>query len=186
MADIDKYIPFCILHEAYVGAQRAGESNAQYFERARSRGYTHDTGGATLTGLTLSTYRRYKPAASVTQLKAISYTDWLHCLKVFYWDRIKGDQIKSDAVACAFIDFYWHSGSTAVKKVQRALHLQSDGVIGPKTLAALNASDSHKTWSVIQTARYDYLNALAKSNPSKYAKYLNGWLKRLNDLRYDN
>lgn len=184
MASIEAYIPFCIQHEARVTAKRATETNAQYFERARPYGYTYDTGGATLTGLTLATYRRYKPAAGVLQLKNISYADWLHCLKTMYWDKLKADKIQNNAIAGALMDFYWNSGQTAVKKVQKALHVTADGIIGAKTLAALNSSDAHKTWSVIQTARYDYLHALANSNPTKYGKYLKGWLNRLNDLKF--
>lgn len=184
MANIETYIPFCIQHEAVVTAKRDGETNIEYFERARSKGFVYDTGGATQTGLTLATFRRYKPRASVLQLKNIYYKDWLHCLKVFYWDKIKADQISSNSVANALMDFYWNSGTTAVKMVQSALELKDDGIVGSKTIAALNTGNSRDTWEIIQETRRAYVTRLAKNNPAKYAKYLNGWINRINELKY--
>ena len=186
MANIEHYIPFCIKHESRVTRKKDGETNKDYFERARRHGYVNDTGGHTLTGLTLKTYHLYKPSASVAQLKAVSYEDWLHCMKKFFWDKINADDIKSQSVAEAIIDWFWNSGTYGIKPVQRIVGVTTDGVVGKKTIAAINAQDPHKLWCKIQTARYDYFVGLKKSNPEKYGRYLDGWLNRLNEMYYED
>lgn len=185
MADIEHYIPFCIKHEAHVNAKKATETNVQYFERARKGGYVVDSGGPTLTGLTLTIYKKYKPNATIALLKAISYNDWKYCMKKYFWDKIKADQIKSQSVAEAIMDWYWNSGASGVKNVQRLLGVTADGIIGSQTIAAINKKDPYELWSRILSKRYDYFQSLVKSNPDKYKKYLGGWINRLNEFVYE-
>lgn len=186
MANIERYIPFCIKHEAHIKEKLSTETNKDYFERARSKGFTKDSGGYTQTGLTLDTFRKFKSNASVEDLKNVSYQDWLVCMKRFFWDKISGDSIKSQSVANAIMDFFWNSGYNGTKTVQNVLGVKADGIIGKNSVAAINSRDPYDLWAHIQSARYDYFHSRVKSNPEKYKKYLAGWLNRLEALNYED
>lgn len=186
MANIEHYIPFCIKHEAHVKEKLTAETNKDYFERARGKGFTKDSGGCTQTGLTLDTFRKFKPDATVNDLKNVSYQDWLACMKRFFWDKISGDLIKSQSVADAIMDFFWNSGYSGVKIVQNVLGVKADGIIGKNTVSAINSRDPYDLWAHIQSARYDFFQSRVKSNPEKYKKYLVGWLNRLDAIVYED
>lgn len=186
MANIEHYIPFCIKHEAHVKEKNATETCKDYFERARGKGYTKDTGGCTQTGLTLDVFRKLKPEATASDLKNVSYEDWLSCMKRYFWDRISGDQIKSQSVADAIMDFFWNAGYNGTRAVQSVLGVKVDGIIGKKSIAAINSRDPFDLWAHIQSARYDYYQSRVKANPEKYKKYLAGWLNRLEAIRYED
>lgn len=73
------------------------------------------------------------------------------------------------------VDWCFTSGSHAIKRAQRALGLQADGVVGAKTLAALNAPDSAATFRAIKDARIAFYRSIARGTQ---ARYLKGWLAR--------
>ena len=58
-----------------------------------------------------------------------------------YWAKVRGDEIP-EWVALPLFDFAVNSGVyAAVRALQRALGVNSDGVLGPKTLEAVAAAD---------------------------------------------
>ena len=76
------------------------------------------------------------------------------------------------------------SGSvTAAKGIQKALGLVADGLVGPKTLAALNAADKAAVFSKIFQARYKFFRNIVDRNPSQKI-FLKGWLNRLNAYKF--
>ena len=143
-----------------------------------------DSGGATMMGVTLATYRQYFGSyKTVEDLKKITDYEWLLIFRVGYWDKLKGDQITNQSIAQLCADMCWMSGTTtALKKIQAALGLKADGIIGNKSLAALNASDTQKTFNTLWNMRKTWLEQIAKKG-SNY-KFLKGWLNRLNDCKY--
>ena len=144
-----------------------------------------DKGGATMCGVTLSTYRQYYGShLTVDDLKHISDVEWCHIMQTGYWDKIKGNQINNQYIAQLCADWCVNSGvKTAVRKIQEVLHLDVDGLVGQKTLAALNGSDWHDIFDKIYLARQNYYNNLVRRNVS-YKKFLSGWLRRLEILHY--
>lgn len=141
----------------------------------------NDSGGATNKGVTLATYRKYKgESASVDDLKVITDEDWTTIFKTMYWDKCRADEIASQAVANLLVDWYWMSGPTAVRRVQRLVGVQTDGIIGPKSIAAINIKGEGLAQDIYDDRRCFYEEIVAR-RPSQ-RKFLRGWLNRLNAL----
>jgi lysozyme family protein len=74
-----------------------------------------DPGGATMKGVTLSTFRRYKPDATVAELKAISNDMLQRIYRDGYWNEIEGDRLAAGVDGATF-DYAVNSGPGAAKK----------------------------------------------------------------------
>lgn len=191
MANIEKLVPFIIKWETGT-TQKRGETAEQLFERARKKGFANDPmdlGGATQTGVTLATYKTYcrkygQKDPTVDDLKQIPYQTWLAILKELYWDRWKADQIDSQSVANILVDFVWASGTTGIKKPQQMLGVVPDGVVGPKTLAAVNSYGPTTLFYRLKALRIKYVEDIVKSRPSQ-KKWLKGWKNRINDIQFN-
>jgi lysozyme family protein len=144
-----------------------------------------DAGGATMKGVTLATFRRfYGVGATVEQLKAITDAQWLHIFKVGYWDMCRADDIRNQSVAGAIVDWAYNSGpATAAKKVQVIVGVSADGVIGPLTIAAINAADPRQLFNAIKASRIRFIEDIVRDKPSQ-AKFLKGWKNRINSLTF--
>ena len=149
-----------------------------------------DLGGATNMGVTIKTYRHFFGAhKTVEDLKKLTIKDWSKIARKGFWEKVGGDNITSQDVAELLFDFAWGSGvNRANKLVQNLLnksfgkHLVVDGITGPKTQAAINSVNPNKLFNKIWDYRYDYLHYIVEKRPQN-AKFLNGWLNRLNDFQ---
>lgn len=186
MATIDKFIPILLRWEACITV-RTGESLENAYKRATKKGFVNDpddTGGATMAGVTIGTYRsycRYKGwrTPSVQDLKNMPYKLWRDIVYTMYWNKWKGDTIDDQRTANMVVDWVWHSGAATIKKVQALLGVTQDGIVGPKTIAALNSAQDINT--KIYSARKAYFEAIIRKNPSQ-KKWLKGWMNRLNSV----
>jgi lysozyme family protein len=180
----------------------------QQFLQAKKTGFANDpadSGGATMVGVTLGTYTEYcrrmkKGKPSVAQLKAMTYQEWLSIVKMFYWNRWKADDIKSQKVANILVDWVWSSGVWGIKKPQSVLGTAVDGLVGSKTLQSVNKADPDLLFKSLYDARVDYINDIVFSSIVRYEKrigrkatenelmkytnkrFKNGWMRRLNDI----
>lgn len=104
-----------------------------------------------------------------------------------FWEPIRGDKIKSDAVATELFECAVNQGVvTATKHLQRALvslgyDVQVDGSLGPSSLAALNEATERgleskilRIQNALQGARYVEI-ILANPSQSKFT----GWFERV-------
>jgi len=108
--------------------------------------------------------------------------DWGLIFKSKYWDRVKGDDINSQAIANVLVSWAWGSGSrTAVKQIQRVVNTPVDGVIGKITIGAINADDEVELFDECIKARESFFRYIAVRNP-KNKRFLKGWLNRLRDF----
>ena len=141
----------------------------------------NDSGGATNKGVTLATFRKYKGAsATVDDLKAITDEDWTAIFKQMYWDKCRADNIASQAVANLIVDWYWMSGTNAIKYVQRLIGTTEDGIVGKQTIALLNAKGDRLA-PHIYNYRKDFYHRIVANRPTQ-KRFLRGWLNRLNAL----
>ncbi len=79
-------------------------------------------------------------------------------------------------------DFAVTSGpQLAIQKLQQVLKLEQDGVIGPKTLAAVAAEDARWLVNKVSLERVKMAGRIVKRDPSQLT-WLNGWLDRFSSF----
>jgi len=98
--------------------------------------------------------------------------------KTEFWDKMKLDQVTSQKIAEEMMVFGVNAGiGSAVKAAQKVVGVVSDGVIGSRTIAALNAFDP-KVFNVeYDKAEIAHYEMLVSKNPS-FIKFINGWRNR--------
>lgn len=127
-----------------------------------------DPGGETKFGVSKRAYPDVDIAAlTMADAQAIYFRD--------YWLKIAGDSLPVELAFLVF-DAAVNSGvSRAVKWLQATAHVIEDGVIGPKTLAAVNAAQPG--WAM--AAEYNHVRLLFMIGLPTWKRYGNGWARRL-------
>lgn len=146
-----------------------------------------DSGGATNKGVTLATFRSfYGSSKTINDLKTMTDAQWLHIFLNGYWNKCQASKINNQAIANIFVDWAWASGPvTAIKKVQGLVGTDVDGIVGPKTLAAINGANQEQLFNKIKAARIKFVEDLVKVRP-KDKKFLSGWKNRINAFFFGN
>lgn len=189
MARVENIVPFILKWET--GTTGICLTNEQLFEKAKLKGFANDPddlGGATMCGVTLATFTDYcrrkgYPRPTIVRLKAIKYKEWLEILKTMFWDKWKADQINNESIALILVDWVWGSGKYGITIPQKAIGVTADGIVGPKTIAAVNAKDPKQLFDIIRKERLAYIERICRSRPTNL-KYKRGWLNRLNDIKF--
>ena len=147
--------------------------------------HPNDSGGCTNNGITLSTFKRYFGNDKTCEhLKNITKEQISKIYKEGFWDPCFGDEIKNSSVAHIFVDWAINSGiRTAVKEIQKIVGETTDGVMGNKTLNAINSFNQQKLFKKIKESRIAFYENLIKKNPSLKV-FLKGWLNRLNEYNW--
>lgn len=151
-----------------------------------------DLGGATNMGVTIGTWRQVgydkdgDGDIDIDDLRLLTPDDVVTCvLKPHYWDRWKADQIKNQSVANILVDWVWASGAHGIKRPQKMLGLKADGIVGAKTLAAVNDyPDQKELFEAVKADRKAFIDEICTSRPQN-KKYRKGWLNRLNAIKYE-
>ena len=115
---------------------------------------------------------------SIDDMKAISAVIATAIYKARYWDRMKGDLIQNHDVAEIIFDGHVNHGSWGIKMLQEVLNVKKDSIVGPKTLAAINAADPAWLYNTYKERRERFYVWFA-SNVAGQHVFLNGWLNRL-------
>lgn len=206
MADVEKLVPFILYYEAggakscfrpYYNSIGKGYyydpsllTPEQQFLECRKTGLANDPddrGGLTMCGVTYATYATYcnrrNKKATTNGLRNLSYAEWLDILKTMFWDRWKADQIENQALANILVDWVWASGITGIKRPQRILKVEADGIVGPKTLAALNSRAPEELFAELHKDRIAHVESIVQKSPSQ-KKFLKGWKRRINAITF--
>ena len=191
MANIEHFIPFLIKWEAGI-SKKSNETNESLFQRARKTGWADDPddlGGQTMVGVTMATYEEYcrrkgYPKPTTGRLMDLSYNDWKSILKMLYWDRWNADEIRSQSIAEIVCDFVWASGVHGIKVPQDLVGVIPDGIVGPKTLAAVNSRNPRELFDQIKIARCDFIEDICRKRPANN-KFKRGWMNRINDIKFE-
>lgn len=156
MADFDVAVSKTIIHEG--GARITDDPD--------------DSGGLTKYGISQRSYPN-------VDIRALTEKQAKDIYKRDYWDKVKADDINSQAVAENLFDTAVNMGPrTASRLAQIALDLQPvDGIIGNQSLGALNAKNEETfiaEYTIAKIARYAHICNRNKSQK----KYLLGWINR--------
>ena len=149
-------------------------------------GYAGNIDGkiCTMKGVTLDTYRKYfGKKKTCKELRGISNAEWEYIFKEGFWDRWKADEINNQAIANLLVDWCWVSGIYGIKYPQRILGVKDDGIVGDKTIAAINNYPNQKElFDKLWNRRKKHFEDIAKTH--NRAKFLNGWLRRLSAFKW--
>lgn len=149
-----------------------------------------DKGGPTNKGITIETYESYcrkkgYPRPTIERLKNISHDEWMEILRTLYWDKWRADEINNQSIANLVVDWVWASGIYGIKYPQEVLGVAVDGVVGIKTLFAINNYENQKElFKKLWNRRKKHFEDIAKRNPSQKV-FLKGWMNRLNAFKYE-
>lgn len=144
-----------------------------------------DLGGATNKGITLATFRSvYGSDKKVKDLKAMTDQQWQYIFKTLFWDAWKADRINDQNVANILVDWVWASGAYGIKIPQKLLGVAIDGIVGAKTIAAVNARDGKALFNELKEERIAFIDRICRTRPQN-KKFKKGWLNRINSLKYE-
>ena len=106
--------------------------------------------------------------------------------RVNFWDKIRGQQIASQAIATYLLDSAVLFGvQRAVRMAQEACNgaspnwINPDGKMGTATVGAMNVANPVDLLRLFRQIRIDYHKARVAKDPSQ-AVFLNGWITRAN------
>lgn len=136
-----------------------------------------DPGGATMKGITLETFREYKPGATKTQLRNISDADVREIYDDGFWRPICGDSLPF-GVDLATFDFGVNSGTErAARYLQLVIGAKADGRVGPETVKLAAASDGKTVIQRLCAKRLGFMKAL-----KIWSTFGKGWSRRVADV----
>lgn len=149
-------------------------------------GYAGNIDGkiCTMKGVTLDIYRKYfGRQKTCKELRGISNAEWEYIFKEGFWDRWKADEINNQSIANLLVDWCWTSGIYGIKYPQRILGVKDDGIVGDKTIAAVNNYPNQKElFDKLWNRRKKHFEDIAKTH--NRAKFLNGWIRRLSAFKW--
>lgn len=145
--------------------------------------HPNDKGGATNKGVTIGTFRNiFGQGKSINDLKLMTDAQWLYIFEKLYWNKWRADEINDQSIANLLVDWVWGSGVYGIKYAQEVLNVKPDGVVGSKTLAAINLNDSSTVFAALWRRRKAHFEACARK-PGQ-SVFLRGWLRRLEGIKY--
>jgi lysozyme family protein len=178
--DIKKYIEFI---KRWEGGLARGTSDSSSNHPCPT---PHDgkTGWHTNCGVTYAAWEHVFGNSHDDRFYAMNSEDWFKVFKGLFWDKIKGSKFSSFGIAAIVTEIAWMSGPYRAGKIlQKSInacggHVDTDGNIGPKTVEAANHIYPQKLFDEIQVERRKFFESIGVG---KNAKYLKGWINRLND-----
>ncbi len=160
---------------------------------ANEGGYVNDPddpGGETYKGVARKIHSKWDGWTKIDMMKRQSgfpgnldkdedlQQDVLHFYRINFWDKIKGDDILNQDVADTIFDFGVNAGvSTSASLAQLVIKAEPDGVIGPKSIATLNAFNVEHFLAAFTVAKIARYVSIVKKRPTS-RKYFYGWVLR--------
>jgi type VI secretion system secreted protein VgrG len=143
----------------------------------------HDPGGPTRWGVTLGTLRQIRPGATPSDVARLTREEAEETYRRLWWEPLLLDAVAGQTVAAKIFDLSINLGVPAgVRLLQRALGqlghpVAIDGVMGPITIAAVNAVNPHSLLLELASLQTAYYRSLIARSP-ELDRYRRGWLAR--------
>ncbi|BBM40548.1 hypothetical protein JCM16776_0768 [Leptotrichia shahii] len=141
----------------------------------------HDKGGKTKYGITEEEAREFGYKGDMQDLTK-DFAKSIYLKKYYLGNKL--DKVVNDKVALSICDWAVNSGRNGTKNAQIATNqltnanLDVDGIIGNKTLEALNATDPEKFLEVYHNLQRIYYRSKVESDKIQKG-FLAGWLNRV-------
>lgn len=158
-----------------------------------------DTGGSTNFGISLrflrsinnANLRKYgifkqSSVLGMDDIKDLTQAQAKLIYRNEFWNAAPFSQIESQILCNSVFDMCVNAGiATSIKLLQKAINsflpaenlLLRDGVLGPKTLSALNQVSTVEVLTAFRKDRENYYRDIVSRNPNQ-AVFLNSWLHR--------
>ena len=137
-------------------------------------GYVNDStdaGGETKYGISKRSYPHIDIENLTIQEASIIY-------KTDYWDKVRGDSIDNQLIAQSIFDCAVNMGpSRASKLAQECASVAIDGMIGPQSIQAINATNAELFDCKFRLAKIRFYADLCNRKPEQ-KKFLLGWINR--------
>ena len=131
-----------------------------------------DPGGATNMGITQRDLPE-TPIQNLTVAQAVAY------YSNTYWKGLYSS-LTSQQLANKLFDWgVLYGVGTAVKVLQGVLGIKQDGLFGPASLAAVNATDGVMLLEEYKNSMLIHASRVVAANPT-LTKFLAGWVRRIN------
>jgi lysozyme family protein len=149
----------------------------------------NDPGGATNMGVTLGLLQKLgydtngDGHVNISDVVNLTRQDVEKIIRLEIWNAVKGDVLPLGVDLAVFDGAAMSGPAQAAKWLQRAVSYSSteiivDGIIGPKTLAAVAKADAIYLVNSICAQRQNFCAALSSA---KY--FLNGWTRRISFVK---
>lgn len=141
--------------------------------------HPQDPGGMTNLGVTKRVWEAWVgKTVSEADMRALTPAMVAPMYRKQYWDAVKGDELPPGLDYLMF-DFAVNAGaSRAIRTMQRAIGATPDGVIGPRTMAAVKAADPDDLIDKFSAEK----EAFYRSLPT-FATFGRGWLRRVAEVK---
>jgi lysozyme family protein len=178
MADYRLLVPFILKWEG-------GISNHPK-DRAAIDPVPDRTGNHTNKGITWQTFKglskKLKYEATPQHFYAMPESTWGKIFKEGFWDAVKGDQIRSQAVAEILADLTWGSGVGNSSRIAKRALARLGFKGGPRlfdtqTVNAINAAPEKALFEAIHREKVNFYHQIKGGET-----FLKGWLNRANEL----
>ena len=149
-------------------------------------GYSNDpldSGGRTNLGVTQRVWEEFVGhPVTEADMKALTPQKVGSMYKLKYWNPSYCEVLPKGLDYVVF-DFAVNAGTgRSVKTLQQAIGCVADGVIGPKTMAAINDANPKDLIAKFSDARADFYQGIVARKPDQ-ARFIRGWLNRVEESR---
>lgn len=163
-------------------------------ECGNGNGYVNDkddSGGETVYGITRRNHPEFKIWNSIDQLPTVrekkayrANNEEMEEVKMIYYRKyylkLQCDYFSDDSLSLQLFDMGVNAGvSTAAKLLQEVLGVTKDGIVGEQTITTANLK--RNVTEAYKERRKEYYMAVSKKGNN--AKYLKGWLRRVDKTR---
>lgn len=136
--------------------------------------HPNDPGGETNWGVTIAVARQHGYTGPMKDLPVETAKD---IYKKMYWDAVKAEELPP-VLRYATFDAAVNSGvAQAVRWLQRAAGVTTDGLLGPKTLEAIHSMSPESLMSRMIGHRLEFMAGL-----SNWPAFGRGWSRRIASL----
>lgn len=122
---------------------------------------------------------------TVQDMKNLTKEEAKNIYRIHFWDKLKASEIKSQQVANTIVDMQVNSGRGAriaqqVLNTHFGKNLNVDGVIGPKTIQAINSVPPSEFVDKYNDARISYYKGIGNT------AWIRIWVNRVKKFAYQN